>query len=133
MVIPIPMLSEDNVAFWSGGRHGHLNIMHCSDCGWWWHPPSPRCPSCYADNVSAQSVSGRGRIYSYTINRRAWEPDLLVPYVIAVVELDEQSGLRLLTNVIDCDVEEVAIGLPVEVAFIERGGVFLPVFRLAPS
>ena len=51
-----------------------------------------------------------------------------MPYIIAVVELEEQPGLRLLTNVVDCPPEEVAIDLPVEVGFVEREPVFVPVF-----
>ena len=77
----------------------------------------------------AQPVSGRGTVYSFTINRQKWSPDLEVPYVIAVVELEEQHGLRLLTNIVDCPVEEVAIGTPVEVSFEERGAAFLPMFH----
>ena len=133
MVMPIPRLAEDNVAFWTGGREGHLNIMRCEDCGWRWHPPSPRCPSCFGEQVGAEAVSGQGHIYSFTINRRAWEPDLEVPYVIAIVELDEQPGLRLLTNIIDCAPDEVAIGRAVQASFIERGPVHLPVFRLVAN
>jgi uncharacterized OB-fold protein len=54
-----------------------------------------------------------------------------VPYVIAVVELDEQDGLRLLTNIVGCPVEEVTIDMPVEVDFAPRGPAHLPVFRRA--
>ena len=131
MAMPTPRLTEDTRAFWQGGREGRLNIMRCQDCGWWFHPPSPRCPSCFGENVEARPAAGRGHIYSFTINRRVWEPGLAVPYVIAIVELDEQPGLRLLANVVDCDLDEVAIGKRVEVGFIERGQVHLPVFRLA--
>jgi uncharacterized OB-fold protein len=76
-------------------------------------------------------VSGRGRIYSFTINRQRWIPDLEVPYVIAIVQLEEQSDLRLLTNVIGPRAEDVAVDQLVEVEFVERGGAFLPVFRAA--
>ena len=74
-------------------------------------------------------MSGRGTVYTYTINRQAWVPGLEVPFVIAMVELDEQPGLRLMTNIVDCPTEEVEIGMPVEVAFVERGEAFVPVFH----
>ena len=70
-------------------------------------------------------------MYTFTINRQVWMPDLEVPYVIAIVELDEQPGLRLLTNIVDCPVDDVEIGMPVEVAFVERGAAFIPVFHRA--
>ena len=126
---PIPQITDDNGAFWTGGRGGELLIVRCGACGFWVHPPSPRCPKCLSDAVAPSAVSGRGTVYSYTINRQAWVPGLEVPFVLAIVELDEQPGLRLMTNLVECLPEEAAIGMPVEVAFVERGEVFVPVFH----
>jgi uncharacterized protein len=131
MTWPIPAINDDNCAFWTGGRDRRLMIATCDDCGYRTHPPGPRCPRCYADRVTPRAVSGRGSVYSFTVNRRAWSPGLEVPYVIAVVELPEQAGLRLLTNIVGVAPGDVAIGMPVEVEFAERGGAFLPVFRRA--
>ena len=133
MSFPVPQITDDNGAFWTGGRDGELLIMRCTSCGYWVHPPSPRCPQCLSDTVEPQPVSGRGTVYTYTINRQAWVPGLDVPFVIAIVELEEQPGLRLMTNIVDCPVEEVEIGLPVEVAFVERGEAFVPVFHKVAS
>jgi uncharacterized OB-fold protein len=130
---PVPEISEDTRAFWTGGGEGRLMITLCHDCGYRTHPPTPRCPSCFSERVAPSQVSGRGRVYSFTINRREWSPGLEVPYVIAVVELEEQAGLRLLTNIVDCPVEEVAIDMPVRVDFVQRGGAHLPVFRRASA
>jgi uncharacterized OB-fold protein len=130
---PVPQISDDTRAFWTGGAEGQLMITLCHDCGYRTHPPTPRCPSCFSERVAPSAVSGRGRVYSFTINRREWSPGLEVPYVIAVVELEEQAGLRLLTNIVGCPVEEVAIDLPVEVEFVQRGPVHLPVFRGAAA
>jgi uncharacterized OB-fold protein len=129
MPLPIPQITDDNGAFWMGGRDGELLIVRCAACGFWVHPPSPRCPECLSDAVEPQAVSGRGTVYSYTINRQAWVPGLEVPFVLAIVELDEQPGLRLMTNLVDCLPEEAEIGMPVEVAFVERGEAFIPVFH----
>jgi uncharacterized OB-fold protein len=126
---PIPQITDENGAFWTGGRDGELLIIRCTSCGYWIHPPTPRCPKCLSDAVEPQAVSGRGTVYSYTINRQAWFPGLEVPCVIAMVELDEQPGLRLMTNIVDCPTEEVKIDMPVEVAFVERGEAFIPVFH----
>lgn len=126
---PIPQITDDNGAFWTGGREGELLITRCTSCGFWVHPPSPRCPRCLSDAIAPSAVGGRGTVYSYTINRQAWVPGLEVPFVIAIVELDEQAGLRLMTNIVDCAPEEVEIGMPVEVAFVERGEAFIPVFH----
>ena len=129
MPLPVPQITDENGAFWTGGRDGELLIIRCTSCGYWIHPPTPRCPKCLSDAVEPQAVSGRGTVYSYTINRQAWFPGLEVPFVIAMVELDEQPGLRLMTNIVDCPVDEVEIDMPVEVAFVERGEAFIPVFH----
>jgi uncharacterized OB-fold protein len=131
MTWPTPAITDDNSAFWTGGRDGRLMVTTCEDCGHRTHPPTPRCPSCYGERVAPRAVSGRGSVYSFTVNRRAWSPGLEVPYVIAVVELAEQAGLRLLTNIVGSPPEEVEIGMPVEVEFAERGAAFLPLFHAA--
>jgi hypothetical protein len=131
MSLPVPALDEHNTEFWIGGHSGELRIVRCHDCSNYIHPPTPRCGYCCSNNVAPEPVSGQGHIYSFTINRQAWQPDLQVPYVIAIVQLAEQEDLRLMTNIIDVDVEDVKIGQEVEVAFEDRGAVSVPVFRLA--
>ena len=129
MSLPIPQITDENGAFWTGGRDGELLIVRCTSCGYWVHPPSPRCPQCLSDAVEPQAVSGRARSTRSRSTGRQWVPDLEVPFVLAIVELDEQPGLRLMTNIVDCTPEEVEIGMPVEVAFVERGEAFIPVFH----
>lgn len=128
-MFPVPQINDDNRAFWTGGADGALRIIRCGQCEYWVHPPAPRCPKCLSDDVAPQAVSGLGTIYSYTINDRQWTPDVEVPYVIAIVALDEQSDLRLMTNVVGCAPEAVEIGLPVRVEFRPQGEAYAPVFR----
>jgi uncharacterized protein len=128
-VLPIPQINDDNQDFWTGGRDGELRIARCSDCGYYVHPPTPRCPICLSEAVAPAAVSGRGAVYTFTVNERVWSPGLEVPYVIAIVELEEQAGLRLMTNIVGCRPDEVAIDMPVRVEFREQGEVYAPVFR----
>ncbi|HEY6887657.1 MAG TPA: Zn-ribbon domain-containing OB-fold protein [Solirubrobacter sp.] len=130
MTWPIPQINDENRAFWTGGAEGELRIARCGNCGYYLHPPTPRCPECWSEDVAPSAVSGRGHVYTYTINRQRWVPDLEVPFVLAAVELDEQPGLRLISTV-QCDPDEVEIGMPVEVAFVQRGEAFVPFFRAA--
>ena len=67
-MFPIPQVNDDNRAFWTGGRDGELRIVRCNDCGYYIHPPSPRCPRCLGDDVEPHAVSGRGAVYTYTVN-----------------------------------------------------------------
>jgi uncharacterized OB-fold protein len=76
-------------------------------------------------------VSGRGTIFTYTVNRHQYHPDVPPPYVIAIVELDEQPDLRVVANVVGCDEPDLRIGLPVEVGFEQHGEHHVPVFAPA--
>ncbi|MGA2010164.1 MAG: Zn-ribbon domain-containing OB-fold protein [Solirubrobacteraceae bacterium] len=130
-MFPAPQINDDNRAFWTGGAEGELRIVRCGRCGYWIHPPTPRCPKCLSDDVAPAPVSGRGTVYTYTVNEREWAPGVEVPYVIAIVALDEQSDLRLMTNIVGCAPEAVEIGMPVHAEFRPQGEAYAPVFRPA--
>lgn len=131
MARKLPALTPDTAPFWQGGAHGVLMIDRCTSCTRWFHPPSPICPHCGSFEVSPQPVSGHGKVMSYTVNHQPWTPELKEPYVVAIVELVEQPGLRVLSNVVDCEIDRVTIGLPVQVRFEQHEDVWLPLF--APS
>lgn len=125
----VPELTPITEPFWTAGKHGQLKILRCRSCRHWIHPPSSMCPSCHSLEVGYEATSGRGRILSYTVNHRAWRPDLPVPYVIAIVELVEQTGLRLTTNLVGCPPEAAAIDLPVKVRFLAQPPYYIPLFE----
>ena len=127
----LPQITSDSSAFWQGGESGRLMIHRCSTCRRFFHPPAPICPSCGSLDVAPQATSGRGRIATYTINRQAWKPELAAPYVVAIVELDDQPGLRLLSNVVELAPDQVRIGMPVHVTFEQHEDVWLPLFKKA--
>ena len=114
---PLPGITIDNEAFWTGGARGELLIARCRDCAYYVHPPTSFCPRCEGRTVAAEPVSGRATVTSYTVNHKQWLPGLPVPYVLALVELEEQEGLRLPTNIVGCDPERVHIGMRVRVTF----------------
>jgi uncharacterized protein len=125
----LPALTPDTAPFWQGGAGGVLNIHHCNACSQWFHPPGPMCPRCGSFEVAPRAVSGRATVLTYTINRQAWTPELSEPYVVAIVELAEQPGLRLLSNIVGCEPERVAIGMPLRVRFEPHEDVCLPLFE----
>src|SRR5690606_16595656 len=94
----------------------------------WIHPPAPVCPTCLARDVAPEVTSGRGTVHAVTVNRQPWYPGLDPPYAVAIVELGHQPGLRLTTNVVGIEPEEVRIGQPVAVRFEEYDDVWLPFF-----
>jgi len=113
--------------FWTSGEDGLLRFVNCSDCGYFVHPPSAPCPRCLSAQLHPRPVTGRGTVHTFTVSVQPWVPGQ-EPYVIAVVELAEQQGLRLTTNVVGCHVDDVRIGQPVRVAFVHRNGLWYPVF-----
>lgn len=76
-------------------------------------------------------VSGRGRVATFTVNHQPWTPELAEPYIVAIIELEEQAGLRFLSNIIGCPPDEVEIGMPVRVVFEQVEDVWIPLFERA--
>ena len=104
-------------AYWAGARRGELLIQRCEACSERWHPPLPRCPACHSASVAWIPVSGRGRVYTYTVVYHATHVAMKdrVPYISALIQLDE--GPRVLTNLIHCSEEDVRVDMPVHVVF----------------
>ncbi|OJY53875.1 Zn-ribbon domain-containing OB-fold protein [Sphingomonas sp. 67-41] len=127
-VRPLPAVNEDNRAFWTGGADGALMIARCGACAYYVHPPVAFCPACESRDVRPERVSGRGEVFSFTVNHKAWLPGLPVPYVLALVELEEQAGLRLPSNIVGCDPESIAIGMKVAVRFEAVEDLHVPLF-----
>ena len=127
----LPRVTPLNEHFWRGGADGELRFLRCQDDGTYVHPPAPVCPECLGKNVSPEAVSGRATVLTYTLNHQQWVPAPDHPYCIAIVELEEQTGLRLMTNVVNCPAEDVRIGMAVKVLFEEHEDVFIPVFEPA--
>lgn len=127
----LPQITPENEHYWKGGARGELTFLRC-ECGTWIHPPSPVCPSCLSRQLAPAAVSGRARLLTWTVNHHRWIPGFEPPYVIAIVEIDEQPGLRVTTNLVKCTPEQLRMDMPVKVSFEERDdGVFLPLFEPA--
>lgn len=126
----LPELNDVNRPFWTGGSDGQLLIHYCPSCARWVHPPTASCPGC--DGVpEPRPVSGRGTVFSFTVNEQTFNPDVEPPYVIAIVTLDEQDDLRLPTNLIGCDGIELTVGMLVKVVFERNGDHVVPLFEPA--
>jgi len=124
----LPILGQVNRRFWTSGSDGILRICRCQSCGHWLHPPGLMCPKCRSRNLSWEPTCGKAQVFSFTINQRTWKSDVPGPYVIAIVELPEQEGLRMTSNVINCEVEGVYIGMPLRVTFERNGETYIPLF-----
>jgi len=128
---PLPPINQMNHHFWCGGKDGKLHLMQCGNCGYYIHPYGPVCKECLSKDVSVVAVSGRGTIRAVSVNHQPWFPGVPVPYVVALVQLDEQENIRLPSNILNCAVEDVVPGMKVKVCFEQYGEIFLPLFEPA--
>lgn len=128
---PLPRPSEATEGYWRAASEGRLVVQGCKACGHLQFYPRNLCLQCQSDALDWTAVSGFGRIYTFTVNHRA--PNAFfkarLPYVVAVVELDE--GPRLMANILDAAPEAVAIGARVKVRFENASDeITLPQFAL---
>jgi uncharacterized OB-fold protein len=123
----LPALDDDNTFFWTSGADGQLRFLRCQNCGYYLHPPSPECPRCRSREVAPEVVSGRGVVHSFTINHHPWDGST-EPWAIILVELDEQEGMRLTSNMVGCHPDEVHIGQRVTVVFEQHDDIYFPLF-----
>jgi uncharacterized OB-fold protein len=118
--------------FWTAGADGELRVLRCQTCRYWVHPPSDICPNCLGRALAPEAVSGDGTLFSFAVNHQVADKRVEVPYVVALVELPEQEGLRLLSNLVDCDIDDARIGMPVRVRFEQHDDdTFVPVWKPA--
>jgi uncharacterized protein len=129
-VCPLPALTPISSPFWTSGADGVLRFQHCQSCGYYTHPPGPVCAFCLSKEVQFDAVSGKGVVYSHTVNHYPWLFGWDVPYSVALVQLDDQSDLRLFTNIVGCAPESIAIGDRVRVVFERCEDIWLPLFEL---
>lgn len=126
---PHPAMNDDTAFFWEGARAGELRIQRCASCGVLRHPPRPACGACGSLDWDTVASSGRGSVYSYVVHHHPPVPGFTLPFVVALIELEE--GVRVVSNLIDVDPPNVEIGLPVRVAFeAVDDQLTLPVFKV---
>jgi uncharacterized OB-fold protein len=126
--------------FWHAATEHRLVGPRCTTCGSFRLPPARHCWSCRAQAVEWIELPGTGTVFTFTVIRHPLRPDLAeyVPYVPALVELDEAPGYRLITNVVECDPADIRAGMRVQVVWDtytppDGGGAPVTVPRFMPS
>ena len=133
---PLPAPDELTRFYWAAAAEHRLVLQRCGSCSKLQYPPEICCVHCQAEEFEVAEVSGRGVIYSYSVVDRPLHAGFVdaLPYVVVLVELADQPGLIILSNLVDVpDGTSLSCGMPVEVVFEDRGGVTLPQFRLSES
>lgn len=123
--IPDPNPGAETAAFWEAANAGKFLVKYCEDCGkphWY---PRAICPHCFSANTVWREASGKGTIYAFSISRRP-----APAFAIAYVTLAE--GPTMMTNIVDCPLDDIAVGQPVELVFkTSVGGQAVPMFKPA--
>ena len=130
----VPKPTPETAHYWQGTSEGELRIQRCNACAKFYFYPRPSCPHCSSENVSWVKSTGRARLHTYLISHRpapGFEDQ--VPYVIAVVELEE--GPRMMTNIVGIanTPDALELDMPLVVSFESRGDQNVPVFRPVES
>lgn len=126
----LPIVDGDSEGFWEGCRAGALRLQCCLSCGSYRYAPKRLCPSCWSTEFEWRAVSGRGEVYTFTVEHHAYHPSWKedVPYVIAVIQLEE--GPRMTSRIVGCGPEDVRVDLPVQVTFDKATeDISLPLFE----
>lgn len=135
-VYEAPAIDWESRAYWEGAGRGELVLQRCRDCQTVQHRPRGLCATCLSSSIEDFVASGRGEIYTYSVVRQNQMPAFAkaVPYVVAYVQLEE--GPQLLSNIVDCDPDAIAIGDAVRVDFVptpSKRGEALGVPRFVPA
>jgi len=117
---------RDQDFFWEGVDKGELLVQCCSGCGELRHPPAPMCPECLSLGWEPKPMQGLGTVFTFMLSRHPTQADES-PRIVALVDLPE--GVRMVSNLVDIGIDEVAAGMPVSVVFREVNGERLPQFR----
>jgi uncharacterized OB-fold protein/acyl dehydratase len=129
---PRPSINRDNAFWFEGAGNEQLLIQRCTGCDRLRHPPGPACPACGSFDWDTVEASGRGTVYSFTVNHHPQVPAFDYPLAVGLIELEE--GVRLVANIVGVDPDDIEIGAPVQVEFTTFDeDLTLPQFRPAPE
>jgi uncharacterized OB-fold protein len=127
---PWGAIDHDNKEQWRGFLDHRLLVDRCQDCGHWFDPPRPMCPKCWSQRIAPTEVSGRGKVQWFTLlyqGVRGASPDAPLP--VAVVELEEQEGLRVDATIVECEPSAIACDDGLELTWTGTEDAPIPAFR----
>ena len=113
----LPVIYAEEIPYWEAAKERTLKLQRCNSCGKAWFPIGPTCPHCFSEDFKWDTMKGLGTISGFVVYHKAWTPyfEKKVPYAVVQVKLEE--GPRLTTNLLECPLKDVKIGMPVEVCY----------------
>jgi uncharacterized OB-fold protein len=132
--MPPPLADAITLPFWEAAAEHRLVVQRCTACGRTRLPPAPVCAGCQSSDADWKPLSGRGEVYTYTVVHRPIAAGQPLPTLIAVIALEDSGGLRMISNLVDADPDDVSIGAPVELVWEDMSrDLAIPRFRLVGS
>lgn len=132
--MPPPLADAITLPFWEAAAEHRLVVQRCTACGRTRLPPAPLCAHCHSTDADWQPLSGRGEVYTYTVVYRPVASRQPLPTLVAVIALEDSGGLRMISNLVDSDPDDVAIGAPVELVWENMSrDLAIPRFRVVGS
>ena len=132
---PLPLLDrEETKPYWEAAKRHELVVQRCGDCSTWIWYPQQVCHHCNSWNVEWHRVNGKGKVFSWVILRHALHPYFAdkLPLPVALIELEEAPEVRITSNIVDCDLDNIHIDMLVEVTFRDiDANLTMPLFRPA--
>ena len=128
----LPSTSPETKRYWDACKRGQLLTQKCNDCGEYQFYRRAFCSHCWSYSIEDVVSSGKGTVWTYTVTYQNRAPGYRdeVPYVVALVELE--GGIKMFTNIVECNPEDVRIGMPVEVVFQKAtDDITIPYFKPA--
>ena len=130
--MPPPLADTTTLPWWQAASEHRLVVQRCAACQRTRHPPAPVCPACRSAESDWQELSGRGEVYTYTTVHRPIAAAQELPFVVAVIALEDSGGLRMISNLVEVDPAQVEIGMPVELVWEDMSeDLAIPRFRPA--
>jgi uncharacterized protein len=131
---PVPGRSALTAFYWEAVEAHRLDLLRCQDCGHFIHYPKPVCRYCLSTNLAPQTVSGEGSLYSYSEIMQAPHPYFVdkLPYLIGIIDIQEEPGIRVPTGLLDCTRDQLRCGMPMQITFRDLTSTLtLPFFHPA--
>jgi len=135
--MPAPMVDHHTLPWWQACGEHKLTAQRCTTCNHAQIPPAPICSECRGNAFEMTELNGKGTLYTYTAVHQPVSMEQTLPFIIAVIELDTsgtpcKNSVRLMSNIVDAQESELAIGKPVEVVWETMSDmVSLPRFKFA--
>jgi uncharacterized OB-fold protein len=114
-----PLADELTQPYWDAMQQQQLVGPQCGSCGTFRMPPSTFCSKCLSEDLQYTPLPGTGTVFTFVIVRHPLSPSVsdYVPFMPAAIDADGAPGIRFISNVVDCEPEDVSIGMTVKVVW----------------